>query len=256
MSARRPLIAVHGFMYDPGNKDGPNDPKGFFAQMSGIAGRAVQGFAWYSVPFGFRPARPLFSAFQTTRAWAGSWLHGHLHPYRYAWDLAVREAERLAWFVRETGEPVDIVAHSLGSRVTLQALAELPEGLVRRVVFFNGAELAENARRLAPGPQTQVLNVAVSCDKALRWLGSRCSGDPNGPCIGSVGLGESRPANWVDVFLDDPALHKRAMARRGWTLRGDAPNSLLDHGESYTFAGNADLVRAFLGGDDLKDLVA
>jgi hypothetical protein len=251
----RPLFAVHGFMYDPADVGGANDPAGFFQEMSGIAGRPVKAFAWYSVPFGLRAERPLRSAWQTARAWMSAWLHGHANPYEYAWALAIRQGGRLKAAIVATQGPVDLVAHSLGVRVALQAMRGLPYGKVKRVIFFNGAELAENAQRVAPEIQADVLNFAIAGDRVLEWLGAYFNGQDDAPCVGRAGLANP-PPRWRDLFLDDPTVQRRALARRGWTLRAEAPGGLLNHGESYRFAGNSDLVRAWLSGDGLVDLVA
>lgn len=247
-----PIIAVHGFMYDPADIGGSNDPASFFQEMSGIAGRPVSGFSWYSVPFGLRAARPFHSVYQTARAWLTSWARGRLHPYRLAWDLSLKAAADLRALILDQHGPVDIMAHSLGVRVALHAMKALPDGKVRRVIFFNGAELAEKAESLVwlLPPDVRILNLAISCDRVLEYLGSYFNGDDDAPCVGRVGL-KDPPHLWRDVFLDDKRVQAAALEGRGWTLRADSPDDLLDHGESYHFAGNADLVRAWLAGDPL-----
>lgn len=260
-AAPLPLIAVHGFMYDPKDVGGSNDPAPFFEVMGGICGREVVPFAWYSAPFGLRAARPLHSTYQTARAWLTSWAKGKAHPYRLAWSLAERAAADLVVMIQNTPGPVDLVAHSLGTRVALAALWALPAGKVRRAVFFNGAELERNAKAKLRAfdarsalHTAEILNIAVQADDVLRLLGATLSGDPDGPCIGRVGL-DGAPPNWRDLFLDSLAMRTCAKQRRRWILRGDAPGDFLDHSESYSFPGNVDLVRAWLAGDDLADLV-
>lgn len=256
MRPKRPLIAVHGFMYDPADVGGSNDPAGFFQEMSGIAGRPVAGFGWYSVPFGVRAARPFHSVYQTVRAWLSAWLHGHRNPYEYAWRLAERAAGELADKIRGMPEPVDLVAHSLGVRVAIDAMMQVPRWKVRRVIFFNGAELAATAELHAASlHDAEILNLAIAGDNVLEWLGAYFSGEAIGDCVGRVGL-QHPPRHWHDLFLDDRTVQRRARELRGWTLRAEAPGGLLNHGESYRFAGNADLVRAWLAGDNLNDLVA
>lgn len=254
---RVPIIAVHGFMYDPRDAGGANDPAPFFEEMSGIVGRPVIPFAWYSVPFGLRLGRPLRSTWQTARAWVGSWASGYLDPYKYAWTRALAEGERLRAMIDAMDGPVDIVAHSLGVRVALDAMWGMQKGKVRRVIFFNGAELAENADKLAPllPADVQVLNFAISTDRVLEWLGAYFNGQDIAPCIGRAGLPHA-VANWRDLFLDLKPVQAAAMLHYGWTLRAYNPSDLLGHGESYHFAGNADLVRAWLAGDMLEPLTA
>lgn len=259
-----PVFAVHGFMFDPKDKGGSNDPKPFFEVMSAVCGRDVTPFPWYSAPFGLRATRPFHSVYQTARAWLSAWAHGKPQPYAYAWELATRAAADLVVAIQNTPGQVDLVAHSLGVRVAIQALWALPANKVRRVVFFNGAELESNARKayrdilrgLSALTTAQILNIAVRGDDVLRYLGANFSGDPDGPCVGRVGLRGGGPANWRDLFLDSEQVRVRAHGRRPpWILRGDAPGDLLDHSVSYNFPGNVDLVRAWFAGDDLVDLV-
>jgi pimeloyl-ACP methyl ester carboxylesterase len=255
-AAQPVLIAVHGFMYDPKDVGGSNDPQPFFDEMSGIAGRPVLGFAWYSAPFGLRIERPFHSVFQTARSWLGSWAKGKLDPYKLAWDLAKKASYQLAALIVQQPGQVDLLAHSLGSRVVMQALWMLPAGKVGRIIFFDGAELCSNVLdEVRAGASEEVLNIAVAQDHVLSLLGARFSGDGVGECIGHKGLGKNAPPGWCDLFLDNPLVIKLARIGRGWTLRGDAPGDFLDHSTSYRFAGNVDLVRAWLGGDGLADLV-
>lgn len=251
---RLPIVAVHGFMYDPADVGGPNDPGPWFQEMAAITGRTVIPFAWYSCPFGFRLTRPVRSVLVSARVFVAAWMRGKLHPYRDAWSRAEKEADRLVELIQAQESRVDLVAHSLGTRVALLALPRVRRK-VRRVVFFNGAELARNAgpRASAAFPVT-VLNLVVSTDRVLGWLGARFSGEANGPCIGRVGV-DAAPVNWFDLDLCDPDVVKRAAITRAWTLRGDDPGDAWDHGESYRFAGNVDPVRAFLDGHSLADLV-
>lgn len=244
------IVAIHGFMFDP-EDSGDTNPTPFFDEVAGITGRPVRGFAWYSVPFGLRWRRPVATMRQSLRAWLGSWRRGYLHPYRYAWALAAAAAEDLAAQLRAAPTPVVLVAHSLGARVALGALERGAADKVARLVLFNGAELVPNAQAVARTHRVAVLNLVVRSDSVLRWLGRYFSGDRDAPCIGQAGLGPRAPAHWRDVVLDDPLVQRRALARRGWTLRGDNPRGRADHWYGYRFAGNTDLVRAFLRGENI-----
>lgn len=252
------IIIVHGFMYDPADHGGNNDPAPFFARIRQVTNRHdAEGWAWYSVPFGVRPSCPVKSAVQTARAWAQSWAHLHLHPYRLAWDLAETQAHALARAIvtrGARGQRVDLIAHSLGARVALGALPYC-KGIVDRVVLLNGAELQPRARLAHAHTGAKVLNLASRSDDVLRLLGSRFSGDRNAPCIGQAGLGAFQP-HWHDLVLDDMTTRMRALACRGWDLRGDNPASFWDHWYIAHHMGNRDLIRAFLGGDPLTDILA
>ncbi len=254
-----PLIGVHGFMYDPADEGHNNPARELYPQWADMAGRQVQGFAYYSIPFGFRAFRPVTSIINSIGAFVGSWGRGYLHPYRRAWSLAEEAGARLARMI-VSGEfgpaPVDIICHSLGSRVALTAIADLRNhglsALVRRVILLNAAEIEDAAIFVAAQtPDIRYLNLSVEGDRVLRYLGS-WMGPVDGRCAGRRGL-LSRPlapANWLDIPLDDPGAQRTA-ALRGWSIAGDEPGCLGDHWYSYRHKGNWPLVRAFLGGDRL-----
>jgi len=234
-------IAVHGFMYDPDNVQGPNDPQAFFDEMSKVADQEVEGFGYYSVPFGFKSSAPFYSVYQTIRAWAGSWVRLYPHPYRYAWDQAEKASLKLAEKINAESEPVNIMCHSLGSRVTIQALKFVSPEKINKVIIFNGAELVRNVVGLNNEIQKKILNIAVRTDDVLRFLGARFSGDRNGPTVGQMGV-----PGWNNIFLDDPLVQKEYKEQFGWDLRGDNPNSLFDHWYSFRFDGNAPLIKWWL----------
>lgn len=225
------VVAVHGFGFDPAS-DGGDHPFFFFRDMSVALGQEVDEWAWYSAPTGFR---------HVLRAWKA----GYIHRYRHAWALALKEAQRLALWLDAQARPVDIVCHSLGSRVVLQALGLVEPGRVGRVLILNGAELIENlpARLHAQS----VLNVAVETDNVLSDLGARFV-PGRGRCVGQEGLG-SGYGNARTVFLDEARVQQACRTRYGWDLHGDNPDSLLDHWYSYRFKGNWPLFRAYLAGD-------
>lgn len=237
------LIAVHGFMYDPENVGGINDPKKFFDDMRDVTGRDVHKFSYYSVPFGFKLNNLLYTTYQTTRAWLGSWFRGYLHPYRYAWSQAEQAGWELAKQILDSDEPVDIICHSLGSRVVAQAIHYAGYKNINRVVILNGAELVRNVKGMQ---SDKILNVCVRTDDVLGLLGSRFSGDKNGPTVGQFGV-----PGWVNVFLDDPKTIKTLKDRYNWTVQGDNPESMFDHWYSYRFEGNHDLIKAWFDGVDV-----
>jgi len=222
-------------MFDP-KDSGSNNPQNFFDDMSKVVNREVEGFSYYSVPFGFKKDRIFYSLYQTARAWLGSWVRGYLHPYRYAWVLAENAGLALAKKLEKEPEPVDILCHSLGSRVVIVALKYVPEK-INKVVFFNGAELVRNTESV----DGNFLNLAVLSDNVLKFLGKRFSGDKNGETVGQYGV-----PGWNNIFLDDANEQAFFKERFNWDIQGDNPNSYWDHWYSYRFTGNHTLVRAFL----------
>lgn len=230
-------IAVHGFMYDPEDVGGNNDPQRFYEEMRKVVGRPVEGFGYYSVPFGIKLDMPIKSTYQFCRAWLGSWFRGYLHPYRYAWSQAEQAGLELAKKLEKEQEPVDIICHSLGSRVVITALKYVPHK-VRKVVILNGAELVRNATNL---DHDNILNVVVTTDDVLRLLGERFSGDRNGKTVGQYGV-----PGWNNVVLDDRATQVYYAKEFGIEIKGDNPDSYWDHWYSYNFTGNHLLVQHFL----------
>jgi pimeloyl-ACP methyl ester carboxylesterase len=255
-----PTIVVHGFQFDPKSK-GVNNPKGFFEDIQTLIGDTgtVVPFTWYSVPFGIQKRRPISSFLQTTRAWLSSWARFNIHPYRDAWARTEKESLRLSIQIMSSPTPINLIGHSLGTRIILKAI-EMTKGInVNRVVLLNGAELSRNAREairyLSLDTKLRILNVGSTTDDVLRIMGSKFSGDRNGPCIGNVGLGEFPPEYWKDAILDNTSLKNRASRVRNWTLKGDNPGEWKDHDYTYKYKGNFPLVRAWLAGDDLEDIL-
>lgn len=121
--------------------------------------------------------------------------------------LAGRTAGALVSTVAgRTGRPVAVIAHSLGARVALQALAHADPGSIGRVVLMAGAEFRDTAAAALDRPagrRAEVLNITSRendlFDLAMElWLdrGRRQA----------LGFGLDRPAgNWLDVQIDDHA---------------------------------------------------
>lgn len=233
MVSSRRLIMVHGYNHDPRiAKYDPNRPGGNFDVWPKIfPERACLGLSWHSgIMFrdGFR-----------------AWANGHFTTYAWAYsDLAVDAARRLHELARNLG-PIDVVAHSLGTRVVLLAAARSPT-MFGRVVMLNGAETVQAALpllRAAVG--VEFLNVAVREDDVLRRMGARF--EPRFGRHGCIGNGIGTPPdNVTQVILDDPLDPMRLPFP---DLRGDNPDSYGDHDYSWKHEGNYELYRTFLRGE-------
>ena len=242
-----PVVLVHGFGYDPWAR-GDDNPHvvGPLGQASTfglwrrdlVPARAAIGLGWYSVPVGWRGL------------W-GAWRHRRWNRYRWAWDLAEQAGTVLAVLLRRLDGPVDILCHSLGSRVVIAALGADTALPVKNVVFMNGAEFAVPAAfRARASRQVRFVNLVVKADDVLAKLDTAFAPvSRQGPPIGLAGLG-ARPNNWIDVALDDPQV-QRWGATRGWHLAGDNPKQWADHWYTYRQPGNHGLIRAALNGDPL-----
>lgn len=227
---------VHGFYHEPG--EGKHSP---FAE-NGVYTNWVEGLSEgrYSLPLQWYSGLPFRDVFR-------AWRSGHLSTYAWAYeDLAQDAARRLAGNEMFVG--TDVICHSLGSRVVLQAL-KLRPGMFRRVLMLNGAETIEEATPIVmANPMVQFLNIVVYGDDMLgrlgEWLEPKLG---RHGCIGQQGFTRKKELfNLCEVRLDWPAVQDNFKLRYGWDLRGDDPDEISDHNFSYIHPGNWDLYRQFL----------
>lgn len=234
-------ICIHGFNVDPKSKR--HGPKPFFNQISAMLGEVVQGHPWYSARLSFA-------------GWLDAWTSGHVHPYRHGWSLANDESVRLAKRINAEMKPVDIVCHSLGSRVFFQSLKYLNQSKVRRAIVLNGAELVPEAQQALYQhawyqKHMRILNVAVSTDDVLSKLGSWTSGSGNAPCVGNSRIKHKKV---VSVLMD--SIRDQHIAKKfGWSIKGDNPSNYGDHHYTYRQGSNWPMCRAFMAGCDLKEFL-
>jgi pimeloyl-ACP methyl ester carboxylesterase len=139
---------------------------------------------------------------------------------------------------------VDVIAHSLGARVALQALPRLAPGDVGRMILLAGAELrgpAAAAMDTPAGRAAEVLNVA-SRQNALFDLMLRAALARG--LARSLGAGLARPLpNWTDLNIDRPDT-LQALAARGFPL--DPPDRRICHWSAYLRPGVFPLYQAVL----------
>jgi hypothetical protein len=247
-----PIVMVHGFEHDPASTGRDNPHVELYPKWRGTIlppGRPGFGFGWYSLPAGLSWPRSIWEA----------WRHGRALTYRRAWDLAWDAGNVLATTLARLGGPVDLIAHSLGTRVALRAIRADPALPIRRVLLLNGAEYAETAFATAAnaGRHLRFYNVVVPADDVLGKLGRAAPGFGGG-FIGRVGLGgrsspegNGAPDNWCDLELDRPAFRAWAAAQGWHHVAGDNPNGIGDHWHSYENPGNWPLYKKILAGGDL-----
>ncbi|MGF1560773.1 MAG: hypothetical protein ACFB3T_01190 [Geminicoccaceae bacterium] len=247
------LIMVHGFNFDPFERGGDNPHRNLFAelwrpQLAEIAPIRrgewdVFAFGWYS------------GEVREAEGWAGAWMNGRFNPYRWAWDLAENAggvlADLIGWGPEDdparTYPEIMVMAHSLGSRVALEALHQLPPHRVSRVLLLNGAEYAQTAKVVAAYTRADVMNIHVRTDDVLDKLGETFAPERfMAAVVGRDGIRQP-PPHWVDVQLDSP--DTQTYGRRfGLELEGDDPREYSDHWYSYKHVPNWRLYRAFLAG--------
>lgn len=145
--------------------------------------------------------------------------------------------------------PIHLIAHSLGARVALRAIAAGEPGTVNRAILLAAAEYAGTARRAlesAAARQTQVLNVTSRENDLFDFLTERLiAPDTSGPDR-MLGQGAPDLPNLVTLQLDDPA-SLAALRRAGFRVA--APERLVCHWSPYLRPGVFPLYRAVFSGE-------
>lgn len=226
-----PIILIHGFSYDPKDTDTHNPHTTLFKMWrEQLGGFSVTDYGWFSVP---PTLSNLFKA----------WQNGYYNRYLWAWHLAKGESANLVNVINSIGQ-CNIIAHSLGTRVALQAIKN--DANVKTALFLNGAEYSSTARNIAANRSSvQFHNMYVHEDDVLARAGRFAPPlFKNDIFIGQTGLG-IRLTNWTDYQLDGK--ERQAWGRRrGYDLRGDNPDSIGDHRYSHTWLPNWKLYRDIL----------
>jgi hypothetical protein len=145
-----------------------------------------------------------------------------------------------------SGRGVQVIAHSMGTRVALAALPLVAPGQITRLILLAAAETRSRALSALASPAgdaVEVINVTTRendlFDAFFEWgvhLGLRTS-------IGQ-GLGRAR-SNWHDLWIDQPA-SLQTLARLGHPL-SDAPRRIC-HWSPYLRPGTIALYRALIDG--------
>ncbi|MDE3123089.1 MAG: alpha/beta hydrolase [Paracoccaceae bacterium] len=145
------------------------------------------------------------------------------------------------------GTRADIVAHSLGARVALQAMPLLSRPLVRHAILLAAAEFRRPAARALDCPAARgalFVNVTSGENDLFDFLIERLV--PRWPdrALG-LGTGQARP-NWIDLQLDHPDT-LQTLAALGHPV---APaDRRICHWSLYLRPGIFSVYRALLRGD-------
>ncbi len=145
--------------------------------------------------------------------------------------------------------PVQIVAHSLGARVALTALAAAPPGALRRMILIAGAEYREAAELALSQPaaaRTQVLNV-VSGENRVFDLLFRFVVNPERRFDRPLSAGLGHLVGCTDLAIDDPAT-RAALCNIGHRLR--PPTTRVCHWSGYMRPGLFGIYRHVLDQTD------
>lgn len=297
MPANSPIVVmVHGFGFDPAERSGHDDnPHGFIYHFNPVTEHGREE-ARHSTPWplelGFQdnntdPAGVNGTAVAfgwNSRPGAGTWVWTGLsalltNPYKFAyynandtaWMLAAC-LERISRHPAAAGRPIDLFAHSLGTRTVNYCLWLLchagTQGFdvisrLGRIVLLAGSEFSRRGRDVVDriddlqdrgllGSGPELYNVIQSGDAVLR-IGA----EPFGPIawnhlsdrrsIGRSGLAGGAPAGsrWLDIRLDDPG-HVGFWAGQGYALAAEAELAPSNHWVHFTNDGNMSLWRDIL----------
>ncbi len=238
------VIMVHGYKYHPSHKcanphktlfahndQNPSKtiswPLGLgFQKMTHDDGLAI-GFGWEGRPS--RKIRP--------KPRLDSFAHVYAQANRAGGHLA-----RLIDCISELapGRKVDILAHSLGARVTFSALMRVKSKNMGRIIFMGGAEYASVAERyfrhVNRSPELEFFCVRTRKNAFVDFLFETFAPRSH-PKDRAIGFGYQGPSqNWMNIELDDPATLSM-LAARGIGISKARSLKLVDHWGFYSRAG-------------------
>jgi hypothetical protein len=262
-------LMLHGYDYDPRHVGDPAyDP---FTLIYGYPGDNALNprLSWLPLveecnDLGTRRQETAIAfAWVSTGSLAEYATAGWSESYEYACvDLSVLAAKALAALLRALateGVAVDVLAHSLGTRLFTKAVAALglDDAMLNNVVLLDGAEFSVDTAATFAGRQCNVVNVTNEVDAVLT-TGAEQLGDPSRTpgtvpscSLGRYGLGTIAswtapavyPPNWVDVSLDRRDLQAWFKSNGGYSLTPTASDSVhpegqMNHWACYTEVGN------------------
>lgn len=273
-SKKRVVVMVHGFDYDPTDTGGTvdDDPT---ASVYGIPSVVGLNNSWLPLVGEYDASGAdqiadlaIGYSYRSVSGFAGYGDAGWSNFYQLAvWDQATLAAKGLAFLIATLvakGIAVDILAHSLGTRTTTQAIGMLTPGIqdatIGKVVLLDGAEYTVDADKAFSGRHFQVFNIVNRKDTVLS-IGAcqmchpiRYNDSDAARVIGRDGL--RRADGWVDIQVDNPVA-QAWLAARGYPVTPDpAPDDVhstpgLRHWVCYTNALNRALVSALVQNIDL-----
>lgn len=131
---------------------------------------------------------------------------------------------------------VHILAHSLGARVALAALAELPPGTLRRIILLSGAEYRANARAAMTTPGAQGIDIVnvTSGENLLFDALFRLGVAPPAPSDWPISAGLPDLSGWKDLRVDCPGT-LQMLRDAGYATR--PPRTRICHWSTYLRPG-------------------
>ena len=271
------VVMAHGYQFDPRDiSSASTDPDSPITSIYGLPGKVDHHLSWLplvgecdqnggtlaenAIAFCYKSQSGILDY-----ANAG-WVSDYQHAVFDQSPLAARALAAILVSIASKAPTVRILAHSMGTRTTSQAIglaqAQLAPTL-DRVVLLDGAEFCVDAAANFANCPFDVFSICNRTDEVLALGGDqmcdpiRANGTAEARTIGYDGLGGNE--RWLDLQLDNPRLihwFTDRQAPDGIPYRIDAeaeekshPVAGLDHWACFTNDGNRALVRALL----LKD---
>ena len=170
---------------------------------------------------------------------------GRLHAaYRRAGSVGQDLSAMIASLSEAAERPVHVIAHSLGARVALQALAHAAPGSIGRVILMAAAELrgpAEAAADSPAGRRAEIINVTSRENDLFDFAMEILVGRARRPALG-FGLRQPR-RNWLDLQIDAAAT-RSGLAGLGFHIGSDVARAC--HWSPYLRDGLFDFYRVAL----------
>ena len=291
------VVMVHGFLYDPKaaisknpkDTDNPHGRVYHFTKKSEAHEQRHHTASW-PLGLGFndpddRGNEGLAVAFgwHSQPGFASSLLNHFQNFYARAYDNAGQTAWVLVNLINVLADivpnrPIDIICHSLGSRVVLRGISMLAKRdrdedgaptlsaeeskilleRIGRVIILGGAEYVVEAQLLCRRIESQKLdngphfyNVVSRendvLDKLGENFGPRTFG--NSQVIGHNGLGTKHKTKyWIDLQIDSDDIQDWMKEKRQLNVSGDRPWNVWDHWYYYTHRGNMEMYKKILRG--------
>ena len=239
------VIMIHGYKYHPAypandphkllyssdpethSSNSTSWPLGLgFQKLTHEDGLAI-GFAWEGKPSTKILPKPRLSSFA--------------HVYAQA-NRAGSHLGRLIDWIGELspGRKIDIIAHSLGARVTFSGLLRAKNTNMGRIILMGGAEyksvVERYFRHINRSPKLEVFCVRTRRNAFVDFLFETFAPRPH-PTDTAIGRGYQGPrANWMNIRLDDPAM-LTMLSTRGIGISPPTSMKLVDHWGFYNRAG-------------------
>lgn len=258
LGGRTAVVMVHGWNYDPREDGATNPDDDPYQLVFGPPNPAKPGESWLPLiddsADGARAVGFAWTSIGTQwQAGNAGWSNFYQYPVLDLAPLAARALATIIVALRQAGATVDLLAHSLGTRTTVQALSLLGQSghgdAIGRAVLLGGAEYCCDAQAALAVAQPEVFNLANRDDPVLT-LGAeqmchpyRPNGDASSRVIGRQGVPNG---GWTDVQLNRADVAAWYAANGYPDLSGQPCDGRGEHWAYYHQPGNRRLITDLL----------